>query len=44
VRYGKEAVARKIKLDRWRPATADEVKALRSSLSAPPPEVSDPGP
>jgi hypothetical protein len=33
VRYGKEAVARKIKLRKWREATPDEREALRSNLA-----------
>ena len=33
VRYGRDAIARKIKQDRWRPATADEAESLRSLLA-----------
>jgi hypothetical protein len=33
VRYGREAIARKIKQDRWRPATAEEAASLRSLLA-----------
>ena len=42
VRYGREAIARKIKQDRWRPATTEEAEALRSRLAEPSPAVKDP--
>jgi hypothetical protein len=42
VRYGKDAIARKIKHDRWRPATAEEARVLRSRLGDPSPGVNDP--
>jgi hypothetical protein len=42
VRYGREAIARKIKHDRWRPATAEEVETVRSHLVDPPPAITDP--
>jgi hypothetical protein len=41
VSYGKEAIARKIKLDRWRPATAEEAESLRSRLVDQPSEIKD---
>ena len=42
VRYGKDAIARKIKQDRWRPATAEEADTLRDHLADPNPEFNDP--
>jgi hypothetical protein len=42
VRYGREAIARKIKQDRWRPATGEEVENLREQLADPSPEINDP--
>jgi hypothetical protein len=42
VRYGKDAIARKIKQDRWRPATADEAETLREHLADPTAEFNDP--
>jgi hypothetical protein len=44
VRYGRDAIARKIKQDRWRPATGDEIEALRRILVDTPRQVSDPDP
>jgi len=42
VRYGREAIARKIKQDRWRPATEEEAEALRAHLADPSPALKDP--
>jgi len=42
VRYGKDAIALKIKQDRWRPATAEEADTLREHLTDPNPEFNDP--
>jgi len=35
VRYSREAIARKIKLERWRTATSDELDRFRECLTAP---------
>jgi hypothetical protein len=42
VRYGRDAIARKIKQDRWRPATEEEAEALRAHLADPSPALKDP--
>jgi hypothetical protein len=34
VRYSKDAIARKIRQERWQPATAEQRKLLRSALVA----------
>jgi hypothetical protein len=41
VRYSKDAIARKIKRERWRGATIDEVETLREHLAGGSSEVKD---